>query len=96
MTQAGFVNNLNDEMAWGLFPILFASYGLTFEKIGWLAAISSATRGLFQLWTEYASDCWGRKGIIVWGMWMQAYWYSSQDVLTAIFSDSQWVAFYSE
>lgn len=72
VTQAGFVNNLNDGMAWGLFPILFASHGLSLEKIGWLAAIYPATWGLFQLWTGHASDSWGRKGLIVWGMWIQA------------------------
>jgi MFS family permease len=72
VTQAGFVNNLNDGMAWGLFPILFASHGLTLEKIGWLAAIYPATWGLFQLWTGHASDTWGRKGLITWGMWIQA------------------------
>lgn len=72
VTQAGFVNNLNDGMAWGLFPILFASHGLSLEKIGWLAAIYPATWGLFQLWTGHASDSWGRKGLIVWGMWVQA------------------------
>lgn len=71
-TQAGFVNNLNDGMAWGLFPILFASHGLSLEKIGWLAAIYPATWGLFQLWTGHASDTWGRKGLITWGMWIQA------------------------
>ncbi len=72
VTQAGFVNNLNDGMAWGLFPILFASHGLSLEKIGWLAAIYPATWGLFQLWTGHASDSWGRKGLIAWGMWIQA------------------------
>lgn len=72
VTQAGFVNNLNDGMAWGLFPILFASHGISLEKIGWLAAIYPATWGLFQLWTGYVSDSWGRKGLIVWGMWVQA------------------------
>ncbi len=72
ITQAGFTNNLNDGMAWGLFPIFFASHGLELEKIGWLAAIYPATWGLFQLWTGHLSDSWGRKGLIVWGMWVQA------------------------
>jgi MFS family permease len=72
VTQAGFVNNLNDGMAWGLFPILFLSCGLSIEKIGWLAAIYPATWGLFQLWTGHLSDRWGRQGLIVWGMWIQA------------------------
>lgn len=82
VTQAGFVNNLNDGMAWGLFPILFASHGLSLEKIGWLAAIYPATWGLFQLWTGHASDTWGRKGLIAWGMWIQAI-----GILVTMFSD---------
>lgn len=72
VTQAGFVNNLNDGMAWGLFPILFASQGLTLEKIGWLAAIYPATWGISQLITGHWSDSWGRKGLITWGMWIQS------------------------
>jgi MFS family permease len=72
VTQAGFVNNLNDGMAWGLFPIVFASQGLSLEKIGWLAAIYPATWGLCQLYTGHLSDSWGRKGLITWGMWLQA------------------------
>lgn len=82
VTQAGFVNNLNDGMAWGLFPILFASHGLSLEKIGWLAAIYPATWGLFQLWTGHASDSWGRKGLIAWGMWIQAI-----GIVVTMFSD---------
>ncbi len=72
VTQAGFVNNLNDGMAWGLFPIFFASAGLGIEKIGWLAAIYPATWGIFQLWTGYLSDSIGRKWLIAVGMWVQA------------------------
>lgn len=72
VTQAGFVNNLNDGMAWGLFPILFASVGLNLEQIGWLAAIYPATWGLFQLWTGHLSDIWGRKWLTAFGMWIQA------------------------
>lgn len=72
VTQAGFVNNLNDGMAWGLFPMLFAAQGLSLEKIGWLAAIYPATWGLSQLITGHLSDSWGRKGLIAWGMWIQA------------------------
>lgn len=82
VTQAGFVNNLNDGMAWGLFPILFASHGLSIERIGWLAAIYPATWGLIQLWTGHASDSWGRKNLIVWGMWIQAL-----GIVVTIYSD---------
>ncbi|MGE3758583.1 MAG: MFS transporter, partial [Pseudobdellovibrionaceae bacterium] len=72
ITQAGFVNNLNDGMAWGLFPILYAMSGLSLEKIGWLAAIYPASWGLLQLWTGHLSDSWGRKWLIAGGMWIQA------------------------
>lgn len=72
VTQAGFVNNLNDGMAWGLFPIVFASHGLGLKEIGWLAAIYPATWGLSQLWTGHLSDSLGRKNLIVWGMWTQS------------------------
>ena len=72
VTQAGFVNNLNDGMAWGLFPILFATVGLNIEQIGWLAAIYPATWGLCQLWTGHLSDVLGRKWLTAWGMWIQA------------------------
>lgn len=72
VTQAGFVNNLNDGMAWGLFPILFATVGLSLKQIGQLAAIYPATWGLFQLWTGHLSDIWGRKWLTAFGMWVQA------------------------
>jgi MFS family permease len=72
ITQAGFVNNLNDGMAWGLFPLVFAAVGISLERIGWLAAIYPATWGLLQLWTGYLSDHVGRKWLIVLGMLTQA------------------------
>ena len=72
VSQAGFVNNLNDGMAWGLFPILFASEGLSLDRIGVLAAIYPATWGLLQLWTGHLSDSIGRKWLIACGMWVQA------------------------
>jgi MFS family permease len=71
-SQAGMVNNLNDGMAWGLFPLFFAQGGLTVEQIGLLAAVYPALWGLFQLWTGLLSDRWGRKWMIVSGMITQA------------------------
>lgn len=72
VTQAGLVNNLNDGMAWGLFPILFASRGMDLLHMGWLAALYPAVWGMSQLITGYVSDVLGRKALIVWGMWVQA------------------------
>jgi MFS family permease len=72
VSQAGLVNNLNDGMTWGLFPIFFAAYGLGVDKIGILAATYPAVWGISQIATGTLSDRWGRKWLIVCGMWIQA------------------------
>jgi MFS family permease len=71
-SQAGLVNNLNDGMAWGLFPLVFAAAGLRLETIAVLAAVYPATSGVGQLATGVLSDRVGRKGLIVGGMCVQA------------------------
>jgi MFS family permease len=71
-SQAGLVNNLNDGMSWGIFPLFFASFGLGIERIGILKAIYPATWGILQIATGPLSDRWGRKGLIVAGMWIQS------------------------
>jgi MFS family permease len=70
--QAGLVNNLNDGVAWGLFPILFASHGLTLTQIGVLGALYPAFWGIAQLGTGALSDRIGRKWLISAGMLVQA------------------------
>jgi MFS family permease len=72
VSQAGLINNLNDGMAWGLFPLLFASYGLGVSSIGVLAATYPAIWAVSQILTGALSDKWGRKWIIAIGMWVQA------------------------
>ncbi|MES2639617.1 MAG: MFS transporter [Myxococcota bacterium] len=72
VTQAGLVNNLNDGMAWGLFPLLFAAAGLGLADIGWLAALYPAVWGLSQLATGALSDRIGRKWLVAGGMVVQA------------------------
>ncbi|HEX5501186.1 MAG TPA: MFS transporter [Thermomicrobiales bacterium] len=71
-SQAGLVNNLNDGLAWGLFPLFFAAAGLGVERIGVLAALYPGVWGLGQLFTGALADRVGRKGPIVAGMWTQA------------------------
>ncbi|MEV0430044.1 MFS transporter [Micromonospora sp. NPDC050495] len=71
-SQAGLVNNLNDGLAWGLFPVLFAAAGLSLPRIGVLAALYPAVWGLGQLVTGPLSDRVGRKPFIVAGMLTQA------------------------
>jgi MFS family permease len=72
VSQAGLVNNLNDGMAWGLFPLLFVAAGMDYRQVGWLAAIYPATWGALQLITGAWSDRVGRKWLIACGMWVQA------------------------
>lgn len=72
VSQAGLVNNLNDGMAWGLFPLFFAAAGMSLQQIGWLAAIYPGVWGAGQLVTGALSDRIGRKWLIAGGMWVQA------------------------
>ena len=72
VSQAGLINNLNDGMAWGLFPLFFAAAGMSLRQIGTLAAIYPGVWGIGQLFTGAWSDRIGRKWLIVWGMWIQA------------------------
>src|SRR5690606_13213757 len=72
VSQAGLVNNLNDGMAWGLFPLVFAAANMSLAQIGTLAAIYPGVWGFAQLLTGAWSDRVGRKRLIVAGMWTQA------------------------
>ena len=72
VNQAGLVNNLNDGVAWGLFPLVFAGAGLALGDIAVLVAVLPAVWGVGQLFTGALSDRFGRKGFIVAGMWTQA------------------------
>ena len=71
-SQAGLVNNLNDGLAWGIFPLLYAAHGLPVGRIGVLAALYPAVWGAGQLVTGALSDRWGRKWLIAAGMGVQA------------------------
>jgi len=72
VSQAGLVNNLNDGMAWGLFPLFFAAKGMSLQQIGWLAGIYPGVWGAGQLLSGALSDRIGRKWLIAGGMWVQA------------------------
>jgi MFS family permease len=85
-SQAGLVNNLNDGLAWGLFPVLFISAGLTLGETGLLVALYPGVWGLGQLATGALSDRWGRKHLIWAGMLLQAF------ALAAIAASSTFVA----
>jgi MFS family permease len=70
-SQAGMVNNLNDGLAWGLFPLFFAAAGLSVAQIGVLSFTYPAVWGTLQPWTGALSDRWGRKPLIGGGMLLQ-------------------------
>jgi MFS family permease len=70
--QAGLVNNLNDGMSWGLYPLFFASYGLAVGSIGVIKAVYPIVWGVLQVATGPLSDRVGRKELVVGGMIVQA------------------------
>lgn len=71
VTQAGFINNLNDALAWGLLPLVLAQQGFSLAEIGSLVAIYPAAWGLGQLFTGKMSDHFCKKSMLVWGMLLQ-------------------------
>ena len=85
-SQAGLVNNLNDGMSWGIFPLFFTAFGLGVERVGILKAVYPIVWGIGQVVTGALSDRWGRKGLIVAGMWVQA----AALFLTAAMKQFQW------
>ena len=71
ISQAGLVNNLNDGMMWGLFPILLASKNFTLEEIGKIVAVYPIFWGLVQLITGKMADHVSKKRMLFWGMFIQ-------------------------
>lgn len=72
VTQAGLINNLNDGMTWGLFPILLASKHFTIAEVGLVTAIYPAVWGIGQLFTGKMADVFPKKRLLFWGMLLQA------------------------
>ncbi len=72
VSQAGLVNNLNDGMVWGIFPILLAAKGFELEQIGIITAVYPAVWGLGQLFTGKMADHFYKRNLLFWGMLLQA------------------------
>ncbi|SHN46114.1 Predicted arabinose efflux permease, MFS family [Chitinophaga sp. CF418] len=72
VSQAGLINNLNDGMSWGVFPLLFLSAGVSLQGVGWIKAVYPVVWGVGQIITGPLADRIGRKPLIVWGMIIQA------------------------
>jgi MFS family permease len=67
VTQAGLINNLNDALTWGLFPILLASKGFSIAEIGIITAIYPAVWGIGQLFTGKMADHYCKKDLLFGG-----------------------------
>lgn len=83
ITQAGLVNNLNDGMIWGLFPLLLASKGFSLAELGKIVAIYPVVWGLGQLVTGKLADIRAKKSMLFWGMFMQGI-----AIVAMVFADS--------
>lgn len=71
ITQAGLINNLNDGMMWGIFPILLAQKSFSLSEIGIVTAIYPAVWGIGQLFTGKMADFFCKKSMLFWGMFLQ-------------------------
>ncbi|MES2873305.1 MAG: MFS transporter [Bacteroidota bacterium] len=71
VTQAGLINNLNDGMVWGLFPLLLSTRGFTLQDVGLITAIYPGVWGLGQLFTGKMADHFSKKLMLFWGMFLQ-------------------------
>jgi MFS family permease len=72
VSQAGLINNLNDGMAWGIFPILLASKSFNIEQIAIIVATYPMVWGIGQLFTGKMADIYCKKTLLKIGMLIQA------------------------
>lgn len=71
VTQAGLVNNLNDGMVWGLFPLLLVSKGFNLSETGVIVGAYPAIWGVGQLFTGVLADRFCKRSLLFWGMFLQ-------------------------
>lgn len=69
--QAGFVNNFNDALVWGILPLYLVTKKLSIGEISAVAAMYPLIWGTSQALTGWISDFIGRKPLIVCGMVLQ-------------------------
>lgn len=85
VSQAGLVNNLNDGMIWGIFPLLLASKDFSIQQIGIITAVYPAVWGIGQLFTGKMADKYPKKELLFWGMLLQAI-----TLLLFVFANDMW------
>jgi MFS family permease len=72
ITQAGFINNLNDALAWGVIPIWMNQRGFSLYDISLVAAVYPAFWGIGQIFTGKLADKFCKKDVLTYGMFLQA------------------------
>jgi len=70
LNQAGLVEKFTDALVWIFLPIYFMEQGISLLESGAIIGIYGLVWGASQLITGPLSDRIGRKGLIVWGMWL--------------------------
>lgn len=71
VTQAGLINNLNDGMVWGIFPIILMQKNISLNQIAIITATYPAVWGLGQLVTGKMADYFNKKHMLFIGMFIQ-------------------------
>ena len=85
VTQAGLINNLNDGMIWGLFPMLLLGLNYPMQIVGLLAAIYPSFWGFGQLFTGKMADHYSKKKMLFWGMFVQGLAILTMPLFTGIY-----------
>ncbi|WP_026951747.1 MFS transporter [Algoriphagus mannitolivorans] len=85
VTQAGLVNNLNDGMIWGLFPVFLIAKGIGLQGVGEIAGIYPVVWGVGQLFTGKMADHFSHKKLLFWGMLIQGL-----GIMSLVWFDSAW------
>ncbi len=70
LSQAGLVEKFVDALVWVFYPALLYRGGLSLAGIGWVVGVYGFVWGASQFFTGHLSDRIGRRGPIVWGMWL--------------------------
>ena len=85
VTQAGLINNQNDGMIWGLFPMLLLGLNYPMQIVGLLAAIYPSIWGFGQLFTGKMADHYSKKKMLFWGMFVQGLAILTMPLFTGIY-----------
>ena len=72
ITHAGWANNLNDGMVWGMLPLLLQRQGYSLVQIGWVTGLYPLVWGVAQVFSGQWSDRVSKRQMLALGMLLQA------------------------